>query len=99
MPSLLSRFSDERQAGSYHIVNISAHSTMLQLQLWERCARHLAKCKSVRSAKEKYQSCPRLIADFCGRFVSNFPLAYRWVELKPFRHPVVEFFDKGIGFS
>ena len=28
----------------------------------------------------------------------DFPLAYRWVGLKPFGYPTVEFFDKGVGF-
>ena len=91
--------NDERQASSCHIVTSSAHSTVLQHLLWVRCARHLAKCKPVCHTKEKYQSCPNVITNFCGRFVTNFPLAYHWVRLKPFGHPVVEFFDKGVGFS
>ena len=40
----------------------------------------------------------RVIIDFCGRFKSDFPLAFRWVGLKLIG-PVVEFFDKGVGFS
>lgn len=40
-----------------------------------------------------------VITNFYGRFVSVFLLAYCWVRLKPFRQPVVEFFDKGVGFS
>ena len=40
-----------------------------------------------------------MITDFYGRFISDFPLAYHWVGLKPFRHPTIEFFDKGVGFS
>ena len=43
--------------------------------------------------------CPRVITDLCGQFASNFPLAFRWIGLKPIRHPVVEFFYKGVGFS
>ena len=79
---------DERQAGSYHIVTTSTHSTILQYLLWEHCVRRLAKCKSVRFAKEKYRSCPKVIT-------------YHWVGLKPFGYPAVEFFeffDKRIGF-
>ena len=91
--------SDERQAGSYHIVTSSTHSTILQHLLWVRCARHLAKCKPICHTKEKYQSCPKVITDFCDHSVTNFPLAYRWVRLKPFRHPAMEFFDWGVGFS
>ena len=49
--------------------------------------------------KEKYQSCPRAITDFCFKFESEFPLAFRWSGLKPIYHPAVEFFDKGVGFS
>ena len=67
--------------------------------LYKRCARHLAKCRLVRFAKEKYKSCLRVIIDFCGRFEFDFLLAFRWVGLKPIGHPVVEFFDKGVGFS
>ena len=78
--------------GSCHKVTTSAHSTILQHLLWERYARHLARCKSIRFAKEKYRSCPKVIIDFCGRFVYDFPLDYRWVGLKPFRHLVVDFF-------
>ena len=40
-----------------------------------------------------------MIIDFYGRFAFDFLLAYHWVGLKPFGHPVVEFFDKRIGFS
>lgn len=79
-------------------VTTSAYSTILQHLLWENCARHLAKCRPVCFAKERYHSCLEVITDFCGRSVSNFPLAFRWVGLKPFRHPFMEFFDKGVGF-
>lgn len=68
--------SDERQAGPYHIVTFSTHSTVLQHLFRERCARHLARCKLVCYAKEKYQFYPKVITDFCGRFVIEFPLAY-----------------------
>ena len=87
-------WSDERQAGSCHIVTSSVHSTILQHLLQECCAKHLAKYKLVCYAKEKFQSCLRVITDFCGGFVTEFPLAYPWVGLKPLGHPVVEFFDK-----
>ena len=40
-----------------------------------------------------------MITDFCGCFISDFSLAYRWVGLKPFGHPAIEFFNKGVGFS
>ena len=58
----------------------------------------MAKCRPVHFAKERYHSCSKVITDFCGRFASNFPLAFHWVGLKPFGHPAVEFFDKGVGF-
>ena len=90
--------SDEKQAGSCHIVTTSTYSTILQHLLWKHYARHLAKCKSVCFAKEKYCSCPKVITNFCDRFISNFSLAYLWVGLKPFGHPSMEFFDKGVGF-
>ena len=57
------------------------------------------KCRPVRFAKERYQSCPRVITDFCGRFEFDFPLAFRWVGLKPIGHLAIKFFDKGVGFS
>ena len=41
----------------------------------------------------------RVIIDFCGWFKSDFPLAFHWVGLKLIGHPVVEFFNKGVGFS
>ena len=72
--------SDERQAGSCLIVTTFAHNTILQHLLWEHCARHLAKCKLIRFAKEKYQYCLRMITDFCGRFASNLLLAYHRVR-------------------
>ena len=92
-------WSDENQADSCHIVTSSIHSTILQHLLYERCARHLAKCRLVRFAKEKYQSCLRVIIDFYGRFKFDFPLAFCWVGLKPVSHLAVESFDKGVGFS
>ena len=60
--------SDESQAGSCHIVTTSVHNTILQQLLFEHCAQYLAKCKPVHFAKEKYQSCLRVIIDFCSRF-------------------------------
>ena len=90
--------SDENQVGSCHIVISSVHSTILQHLLYERCAKHLAKCRPAHFAKEKYQSCPKVITNFCGRFEFDFPLAFRWVGLKPIDHPTVEFFNKGSGF-
>ena len=92
-------WSDRGQASSCHIVTTSVHNTIPQHLLYERCARLLAKCRPVRFAKERYLSCPRVITDFCGRFKFDFPLAFRWVGLKPIDHPAVEFFDKGVGFS
>ena len=92
-------WSNENQAGSCHIVTSSVHSTILQHLLYERCARHLVKCRHVYFAKEKYQSCPRVITNFGGRFEFNFPLAFRWVGLKPIDHSAIEFFDKGVEFS
>ena len=74
------------------------HSTILQHLLWECCARHLAKCKSVCFIKEKHRSCLKVITIFCGHFISDFLSAYRWVGLKLFGHPVVKFFDKRVGF-
>ena len=91
--------SDKSQAGSCHIVTTCVHSTILQQLLFERCARHLAKCRPVRFAKEKYQSCLIIITYFCDRFESDFPLAFRWSSLKPIDHSAVEPFNKGIGFS
>ena len=91
--------SNESQVGSCHIVTSSVHSTILQRLLFERCAQHLAKCRPARFVREKYQSCPRVITDFCGRFESDFPLAFRWSSLKPIGYFVVESFDEGIGFS
>ena len=84
---------------SCHIVTTSVHSTILQQLLFERCAQHLAKCRPVRFAKEKYQSCSRVITDFYDKFESNFPLAFRWFGLKPISYSVVESFDEGVGFS
>ena len=40
-----------------------------------------------------------MITDFCGYFDYDFLLAYHWIGLKLFRHPVIEFFAKGVGFS
>ena len=72
--------NDENQAGSCHIVTSSVHCTILQQWLFERCAQYLTKCRPTRFAREKYQSCPRVITDFCGRFESDFPLAFRWSD-------------------
>ena len=46
--------SDESQVGSYHIVTSSVHSTILQHLLFERCTKHLSKCRPSRFAKDKY---------------------------------------------
>ena len=91
--------SNESQARSYHIVTSSVHCTILQQLLFEHCAQYLAKCRSARFARDKYQTCPRVITDFCGRFESNFPLAFRWSGLKPIGYSVVESFNEGVGFS
>ena len=91
--------SDESQASSCHIVTSSVYSTILQQLLFKRCGQYLVKCRPFRFAKEKYQSCPKLITDFYGRFESDFPLAFRWSSLKPIDYSVVESFDEGIGFS
>ena len=71
-------WGDKDQAGSRHIVTTYVHNTVLQHLLCERFAKHLVKCRLVRFAKEKYQSCSRVITDFCGRFELDFPLV--WFE-------------------
>ena len=40
-----------------------------------------------------------MITDFCGRFESDFPLAFRWSGLKSIGYSVVESFDGSVGFS
>ena len=69
--------SDESQADSCHIVTSSVHSTILQYLLYKRCAKNLLECRPFRFAKDKYQLCSQVITDFCGRFESDFPLAFR----------------------
>ena len=59
----------------------------------------MTKCRPARFARDKYQTCPRIITDFCGRFKSDFLLAFRWFGLKPIGYSVVESFDEGVGFS
>ena len=71
----------------------------MQQLLYERCAKHLLKCRTSCFAKDKYQSCLQAIIDFCDRYESNFPLAFRWVGLKPIGHFAVESFDEGVRFS
>ena len=85
--------SDESQACSCHIVTSFVHSTILQHLLYKHCTKHLLKCRPSRFAKDKYQSCPQAIIDFCGRFESDSPLAFHWVGLKPIGHSAVESFD------
>ena len=91
--------NDQSQAGSCHIVTSSVHCTILQQWLFKRCAQYLTKCRPARFAREKYQSCPRVITDFGGKFESDFPLAFHWSGLKPIGYSVVESFDEGVGFS
>ena len=59
----------------------------------------MAKCRPARFARDKYQTCPRVITDFCSRFESDFPLVFRWSGLKPVGYSVVESFDEGVSFS
>ena len=92
-------WSDKSQADSCHIVTSSVYSTILQQLLFKRCGQYLAKCRPLRFAKEKYQSCPKVIIDLCGRFESDFPLAFCWFGLKPIDYSVVKSFDEGVGFS
>ena len=40
-----------------------------------------------------------MITDFCGRFESDFLLAFRWSGLKLISYSVVESFVEGVGFS
>ena len=92
-------WSNESQAGSCHIVTSSVYRTILQQLLFERCGQYLAKCRLLRFAKEKYQSCSKVITGFYGMFESDFPLAFRWFGLKPIDYSIVESFDEGVGFS
>ena len=59
----------------------------------------MIKCRPTRFARDKYQSCLRVITDFFGRFESDFPLAFHWSGLKPIGYSVVESLDEGVGFS
>lgn len=59
----------------------------------------MSKYKSVHHATEKFQPFPKVIINFCEGFVDEFPLPYCWAGLKPIGHPIMEFFDKGMGFS
>ena len=84
--------NDEHEKGSCHIVTSSVQSTILHNFLWNRSFKHLSKCRLIRFAKTKFKKCPKVITDFYGNFVDEFPIAYHFVGLKPIGHPAVEFF-------
>ena len=67
---------DKDWVGSCHIVTSSVHSTILQHLLYKCWARHLSKCRPVHFAKEKYQSCLRVITNFCGKLEFDFSLGW-----------------------
>ncbi|KAL0008382.1 hypothetical protein SO802_009884 [Lithocarpus litseifolius] len=86
-------------------IQFSIEEEAVEHILWERCARHLAKCKPVRYAKEKFQSYPKEWA-FSWRACKDFSTGYTCVDsvIRPFMGttstttPLVAYDERGITY-
>ena len=73
---------DEVEGNSCYVITSSFHCAILQVFMWDRSSVTLAKCRSLKFVKDKFQGSSDVIKGLCGCSIDNHPIIFRWANLK-----------------
>ena len=68
---------DEVEGNSCFAITSSLHYAILQVFMWDRSSVTLAKCRSLKFVKDKFQGSPNVIKDLCGSSTDSYPIIFR----------------------
>ena len=85
---------DEVEGDSCYAIISSLHYAILQVFVWDRSFVTLAKCRSLKFLKDKFQGSLDMIKGLCGSSIDSHPIIFRWANLKGGNLNLVELFDQ-----
>ena len=68
---------DEVEGNSCFAITSSLHYAILQVFMWDRSSVTLAKCRSLKFVKDKFQGSPNVIKGLCGSSTDSYPIIFR----------------------
>ena len=87
------------EGDSCYAITSSLHYAILQVFMWDCSFVTLAKCRSLKFLKDKFQQSPDMIKSLCGSSINSHPIIFRWANLKGGNLNLVELFDQAGHFS
>ena len=85
---------DEVEDNSCYAITSSLHNAILQVFMWDCSSITLAKCRSLKFVKDKFQGFPDVIKRLCDSSTNSHPIIFRWANLKGGKLNLVELFDQ-----
>ena len=85
---------DEVEGDFYCAITSSLHCAILQVFIWDCSSVTLAKCKSLKFVKDKFQGSSNVIKGLCGSSTDSHPIIFCWANLKGESLNLVELFDQ-----
>ena len=67
---------DEVEGNSCFAITSSLHYAILQVFIWDRSSVTLAKCRSLKFVKDKFQGSPNVIKGLCGSSSDSYPIIF-----------------------
>ena len=67
---------DEVEGNSCFAITSSLHYAILQVFMWDRSSVTLAKCRSLKFVKDKFQGSPNVIKGLCGSSTNSYPIIF-----------------------
>ena len=71
---------DEVKGDSCYVITMSLHCAILQVVMWDRSSVTLAKCRSLKFVRDKFQESPDVIKGLCGSSTDSHPIIFRWLS-------------------
>ena len=67
---------DEVEGNSCFAITLSLHYAILQVFMWDRSSVTLAKCRSLKFVKDKFQGSLNVIKGLCGSSTGSYPIIF-----------------------
>ena len=67
---------DEVEGNSCFAISSSLHYAILQVFMWDRSSVTLAKRRSLKFVKDKFQGSPNVIKGLCGSSTNSYPIIF-----------------------
>ena len=67
---------DKVEGNSCFAITSSLHYAILHVFIWDRSSVTLAKCRSLKFVKDKFQGSPNVIKGLCGNSIDSYPIIF-----------------------